>query len=151
MAKLNAEILVIGIGSTLRSDDAAGRRAALVVESWNLPHVTVLALVQLTPELAAPVSSSKCVIFIDACPSQMAKSVEVALLEPYDERTAASVGHSADPRSLLALAREAFGTCPPAWLVSIPAVDFSIGETLSEMAEHGLAQALIRIGALLAK
>jgi hydrogenase maturation protease len=149
MAKLIAETLVIGIGSTLRTDDAVGQLAALGVEGWNLPNVRALAVVQLTPELASPISQAKRVVFIDARVTQPDDPVEVIRVEPLDESTTASVGHSSEPRSLLSLARDVFGTCPPAWLISIPAADFSVGEGLSTTAEAGLAEALVRIAALI--
>jgi hypothetical protein len=47
------EIFVIGYGSTLRSDDSAGPRAAAAVGDWALPGVRAMAAQQLTPDLAA--------------------------------------------------------------------------------------------------
>ena len=52
------EIIVIGYGSSLRSDDAAGARAAAAIADWGLPGVRAMDAQQLTPELAEPLSSA---------------------------------------------------------------------------------------------
>ena len=47
-----AEILIVGYGNDLRSDDGAGRVVASRVEAMDLPGVVVRSQSQLTPELA---------------------------------------------------------------------------------------------------
>jgi Ni,Fe-hydrogenase maturation factor len=58
-------------------------------------------------------------------------------------------GHTAEPQALLALAQLAYGRCPPAWWVTIPAQSFDFGADLSPMARRGGAAALRHIRALI--
>ena len=141
--------LVIGYGNTLRNDDAVGSRAATVVHGWGLPGVTALAVTQLTPELAEPLATARLAVFVDArlAAEGDLPEVEVRPLEPSGE--ASTFGHIGDPRRLLALARAVYGSCPRAWLVTVPAADVGLGEGLSPQAKRGLEDALARIAALL--
>ncbi len=141
--------LVIGYGNTLRSDDAAGPLAAEVVRDWALPGVVALAVPQLTPELAEPLASVRLAVFVDARvdSNDGPAGVEVSLVEPSE--TSSPFGHIGDPGSLLALAQAAYGVCPVAWLVTVPAVELGLGEGLSVRASRGLDEALGRIADLL--
>ena len=138
-----SSILVIGYGNDLRGDDAAGPRAAAAVSGWKLPWVQVLVVHQLVPELADPLAAADCVIFLDAHSAAAASALLVQHLQP----TAPSpgLGHTCDPRGLLALAQTVFGRAPEAWWITIPAADFSFGAPLSPLARRGIAQALDQI------
>lgn len=59
-------LLVIGYGNTLRKDDGVGPALAETVATLGLPGVEVLSCPLLTPELAAPISDAKVVLFINA-------------------------------------------------------------------------------------
>lgn len=142
--------LVIGYGNTLRGDDAVGPRAAAVVQGWGLMGVTALAVMQLTPELAERLATVRLAIFVDArsVVGDAPAEVEVLALQP--SCGSSLFGHSGDPRHLLALAQVVYGTCPPAWLVTVPAADFRLRDGLSPRAGCGLDVALSRIADLLA-
>ncbi len=58
------------------------------------------------------------------------------------------LAHSADPRCLLALAREAFGHAPEAWLLTVEAEDLGFSEHLSRPARRGLRTATESVQAL---
>jgi hydrogenase maturation protease len=146
-----SDVLVIGYGNELRSDDAAGPRAARAVAELNLPGVIALAVPQLTPELAEPLASSLLAIFVDACLADQGQEVEVQPLELSPPHPGAALGHTQDPRGLLNLARTAYARCPASWLVTIPATDFSLGGKLSPQAARGVEQAVPRIVALAVK
>jgi hypothetical protein len=60
------DVLVVGYGSDLRGDDAAGRHAADAVAGRALPGVRVLSLPQLLPEVADDLSRADLAIFVDA-------------------------------------------------------------------------------------
>jgi hydrogenase maturation protease len=138
-------ILVIGYGNTLRRDDAAGPRVADEIARRSLPGVHALALHQLLPELAQPLSRARLAIFVDA-------SVEVSATEARPISPDASpptLHHTGGPSWLLALARSAYDRCPPAWLVTVPAPDLGFGEGLSPEAQLGTEQALDVIERLL--
>jgi hydrogenase maturation protease len=140
-----ADFLVIGYGNTLRSDDGVGAKVAAAVAELALPGVVALVRHQLTPELAEPVSTARVVIFVDAA-ADASTDVQMRQVEPADG--AQLMAHAADPRMLLALARQLFGRCPPAWWLTIPVENLGFGEELSPLARRGFRTALEKIRTL---
>jgi hydrogenase maturation protease len=132
--------VVIGYGNALRGDDGAGPQVADAVARWGLPGVQALAVHQLTPELAEVLAAARVVVLVDAQSAPAGGTVEVSRLGP--SGTASVLGHASDPAGLLALTHAVYGRCPPAWWVTVPAVDFGLGEGLSPTAQHGVAEAL---------
>jgi hydrogenase maturation protease len=132
-------LLVIGYGNELRRDDGVGPKVVAAVAAWNLPNVRTLIDHQLTPEFAEPIASARRVVFVDASLSP-GDSVHLHDIEPHDHPEI--ITHVSDPRSLLALARQAFGRCPPASWLSIPVQDLDFGEGLSQVAQKGVGAAL---------
>src|SRR5262245_29107852 len=60
-------VLIIGYGNPLRADDGVGWQAARhLAELLRDEPIEILALHQLTPELAEPISRADLIIFIDA-------------------------------------------------------------------------------------
>ncbi|HAG81536.1 MAG TPA: hydrogenase maturation protease [Cyanobacteria bacterium UBA12227] len=142
-------VIVIGYGNTLRSDDGVGQRVASEVQGWELPSVRSLPVHQLTPELAETLQGAKGVIFVDAYPISEEKNiVQITPIEPIDANNF-SLGHSSDPRVLLGLTQAIYSYSPPAWLITIPALNFEFGENLSPITQQGLAIALNEIRDLL--
>jgi hydrogenase maturation protease len=135
-------ILVIGYGNTLRGDDGVGPRAVETLSGMELPGVRTLLCHQLAPEHAAPLSRANIAIFVDAA-ADGSKEVQWRKLEP--ARGAQVSAHAADPRSLLALARDVFGHSPEAWWVTIPAYRMEFGEDLTPQARQGLEAAVASI------
>jgi hydrogenase maturation protease len=132
-SKTEDRILVIGIGNTLRGDDAAGRIVVEAVASKRLPHVVAISATQLVPEFATLIASSRAVIFIDASVDEN-RSVEVRELVPACPLSHRF--HDTGPRELLALTRNCYGHSPLAWLVTIPARELGLGERLSADAQE---------------
>src|SRR6516225_9136315 len=58
----------------------------------------------------------------------------------------ASLGHTSDPRQLLALAQALYGRYPPAWLITIPGSNFQPGQALSVETHRATEEALRQIG-----
>jgi len=139
-------LLVIGYGNTLRSDDGVGVRVAEAVEQLNLPGVRTHVCQQLSPEHAEMVSRARAVVFVDAA-VDAPREVQLRELVPGD--TTQLMAHAADPRTMLALAREVFGHAPCAWWLTIPADQMGFGEDLSPVAQRGLQEAVKRIQTLL--
>ena len=137
-----ADFLVIGYGNPLRSDDGVGPKVAEAVEALHLPGLVVIACHQLTPELAEAVSEARAVVFVDAA-ADASTEVQLRQLEPAADTQL--MAHAADPRSLLALAQQLFGRCPPAWWLTIPVENLEFGESLSPRAEEGRELALAHI------
>jgi len=147
---------VIGYGNPLRRDDRAGFSVAEYLHAaGTLPKsVTVIATHQLLPELAELLSRVDQVIFVDAelippiAPIDPATSehpkltirsltLNPAALPPHLDP------HRSSPEGLLALAYSLYDRTPAAaWLVGIPAIDFSFGEQLSMTTQAGIAQAI---------
>lgn len=138
--------LLIGYGNPLRRDDGAGATVARAVQRRQVPGLRVLVVQQLTPELAEGIAQARFVVFVDARAAAPTESAARTALQPEDEPP--TLGHKSDPRHLLALARVLCGSCPPAWLVTVPGRDFGLGQGLSRTARRGVAAALDEIARL---
>jgi hydrogenase maturation protease len=139
------QLLVIGYGNELRRDDGVGAKVANAVAEWNLPGVQAIACHQLTPELTDAMASAAHVVFVDAAVGA-GGSVQCREIEP--DENAQVMTHATNPASLLALARQAFGRCPPASWLTIPIQDVDFGEELSPLARDGFNVALEKIRSL---
>lgn len=137
-----ARFLVIGYGNLLRCDDGVGPRVVEAVEALQLPGVHTLISQQLSPEHAEPISRVRTVVFVDAAVDAPAE-VQLRKLEP--GQTSQLMAHAADPRTMLALARDVFGHCPEAWWLTIPAVKLGFGDDLSPAAQRGFEKAVQEI------
>ncbi len=140
---MNDNLLVIGYGNTLRSDDGVGARVAEAVANLGLPGVGTHACTQLTPELAEIVSKAGAVIFVDVAADGPVAHPILRRLEPAD--SSRTLSHSADPRTLLALARDVYGRAPEAWCLMVPAENIGFGDELSPIARQGLKEAVRKI------
>jgi len=134
--------LVIGYGNTLRGDDGVGVRVAEAVEAWKLPAVEVVACHQLMPELAESVARSGKVVFVDAA-VDAPRDVQWRRLQP--AASSQLMAHAADPRTLLAMARDVYRHCPEAWWLTIPIEVIEFAESLSPFAQKGYQSALEQI------
>lgn len=137
-------ILVIGYGSDLRGDDAAGRHVAAEIERRSLTGVTVISATQLVPEMAEPIAAADLAVFVDA--SVDTDRVAVRQVEP---RSAPDRSHHTTPDALVSLARGLGRTCPPAFVVAVPAVRFGIGDKLSTETGQALPCAIDAVLALI--
>ena len=140
-------MLLIGYGNELRSDDGVGPKVAAAVEQMNLPGVQVIACHQLAPELAEIVSQARRVVFVDAAVDEP-REVRFRPLQPAE--SSQLMAHAADPKTLLAMARDVYGRYPEAWWLTIPAVNLEFGEQLSPRTRQGFEIALARIQELAA-
>jgi hydrogenase maturation protease len=137
---MRARLLVIGYGNTLFGDDGLGQLIAQHVADWAVPGVLALARHELTPELAADIAAADEVIFVDA--ALHTDGVVFVPLGPAP-REREGIEHALTPAALLALAQAAYAHAPRhAWQLLVPARDFTLGGSLSEVARDGLARAL---------
>jgi hydrogenase maturation protease len=99
------DVLIIGYGNALRTDDGLGWHAAGVLAADpRLAGATILRRHQLTPELALDIGSAARVIFIDAS-NGAPGSVTIEPIEPIAATPAAAApgwSHHVDPSVLLA-------------------------------------------------
>lgn len=135
-------LLLIGYGNTLRRDDGVGPKVVEAIAALQLPGVETLSRDLLTPELADPISHAETVIFVDAAVDAPSE-VQLRLLAPTD--SSQIMAHAANPRTLLALARDVFGHVPKAWWLTIPVKDIGIGEHFSDLARRGVGAAVRQI------
>jgi hydrogenase maturation protease len=136
-------VLVIGYGNDLLGDDAAGRRTVEAFAQETRTDVQTLSVAQLTPELADSIAHSRRVIFVDTSADPAQQSVR---LRPIQAAThSGGIGHASRPGELLALAIALYGRCPSAWMMTLPGNRFTPGQPLSELAQQGVADALLRI------
>jgi hydrogenase maturation protease len=142
-------VLLIGYGNELRCDDALGPTVARALAALGFGWLRVLAVPQLTPELAEPVSRARAVVFVDATLNAPPGAVQIgplagaALSEP--------LGHLGSPRSLLALAEAVFQRVPPAWMVTVGVEELGAGEGLSPAVERALPEVVESVRALLVR
>jgi hydrogenase maturation protease len=138
----NHQILVIGYGNTLRGDDGVGYQIAETVADWQIPQVRSIAIHQLLPELAAAMADVDIVMFIDAITvlDSITPNINVTLLVP--DPNAAFSTHVISPQLLLSLTQRLYSRTPDAYLLTIPAINFTLGTTLSSIASTGQKLAL---------
>jgi hydrogenase maturation protease len=151
---MGARPLVIGYGNTLRRDDGVGVRAAeLLREDGRCADVDVLAVHQLTPELALDIGAASLVAFVDADVSAQAGAIRVQALPESGKGSSAEPGassHHVGADQLLALARELTGGRPAAFAVGIGPADLGLGEGLSATVEATLPQVVETVVGLFA-
>jgi hydrogenase maturation protease len=140
---MSGTAIVIGYGNELRGDDAIGQQVAKAIKFWCLSSVKSIAVHQLTPELAEPLAKAELAIFVDACINSHSHEIQVQSLLPSNFNTINA--HICDPRSLLALSQVLYGSSPPAWLVTVPGINFELSDRISPTAEKGIAGALVKI------
>lgn len=114
-------MLIIGYGSPLRGDDAVGLEAA--------GGLGGIAVHQLMPELMEPISRADRVVFIDAGCDGEPGTISERVVEPAVSGTPFT--HHVSPEVLLAGARDLYGRCPPAVLLTVTGADFELGNPLS--------------------
>jgi hydrogenase maturation protease len=136
------DALVIGYGNPLRGDDGFGWHAAhRLAKLANYDGVHVLAVHQLTPELAELVSNAELVIFIDAShegePGTW-RCEEIAT----EARLTNTLAHHFTPTILLAYARTVFHVSPPALIITLGVDSFDFCESLTLGAEAALPEVL---------
>jgi hydrogenase maturation protease len=134
--------LVIGYGNPLRGDDGFGWHAAhrLAQLAHHAP-IHVLAVHQLTPELAELVGNAELVIFIDASHEAEPGTWKCEEIATEAGRTN-TLAHHFTPTILLGYARTVFHVSPPALIITLGAESFDYCETLTPRAEAALPEVL---------
>jgi hydrogenase maturation protease len=139
------DILVIGYGNKLRGDDGVGPRVAEALELMDLPGVRTVVCQLLTPELADSVARADVAVFVDAS-VDAPHEIRLRPLEPNESSQV--MAHAADPRTVLALARDVFGHAPQALWLTVPATKLGFSGRLSPEAQQGFVEAVDKLTAL---
>ncbi len=134
--------LVIGYGNPLRGDDGFGWHTAhRLAQVAHHDAINVLAVHQLTPELAELVRHAELVIFIDASPEGVPGTWKCAEIATQAVRTN-TFAHHLTPTILLGYARTVFHVSPPALIITLGVESFDYCETLTHRAEAALPEVL---------
>jgi hydrogenase maturation protease len=135
-------ILIIGYGNTLRGDDGVGYLVAETVAEWRFPQVRSIAVHQLLPELAADITDVKIVVFVDAVVAIDSPAPNITIAPLVAGEDAIFSTHLITPQLLLGMTQKLYGATPVAYLLTIPAIDFTLSTTLSSIACRGKNLAL---------
>lgn len=139
------DLLVIGYGNDLRSDDGAGRAVAEMVSDLELPGVEVRTVSQLTPELSLEIAGRAKVVFVDADVDATEVTVrEVTAGPPGD----GPMTHHGDPATLLSLTENVGALPDEALVISIPAANLQMGFAFSPRTERAIGEAVDLIAAI---
>lgn len=130
--------LLVGVGNPLRGDDAAGIEAAAKMAAYNIPQLEVITLQQLDVALIDKMRNYDQVIITDA--SVTVNTVTLDAVSTLNSGTMHS--HHADAALLYQLMQQLYGKTPIMMLCQIPAVDFTIGNSLSKTAVAGVDEAV---------
>jgi hydrogenase maturation protease len=147
---VTGDVLVIGYGNTLRTDDGVGRHAAeRLADDPRLAGARVIGRHQLTPELALDVSRAALVVFVDASIRPPAGNFTVEPMERTG-RHGAGWSHHLDPPSLLDLTGELYGRVPDALLISVGVESVLLGDRMSPMVQASLPGIVDAVAELIA-
>jgi hydrogenase maturation protease len=136
------KVFVIGYGNTLRGDDGIGYQVAETVAEWQLPQVRSIAIHQLLPELAADIAEVDLVVFVDAIVTQDRTKTNITITPIFAGGDENFSTHIITPQLLLGITQKLYGMTPVAYLLTIPAIDFTLGANLSSIACRGKELAL---------
>ena len=132
-----SSILIIGYGNPLRGDDGVGWFAVQrLAARFRSEQVSMMAVHQLMPELAEPISKVKLAMFIDAAANAPAGQLSSSDIAAPAQNRRQSMTHHLGPAGLLGLAQEVFGHAPEARLFTIGGEDFGHKERLSPAVEQ---------------
>jgi hydrogenase maturation protease len=136
--------LVIAYGNRLRGDDAVGWVVADALrDDVRMDLVDVVAVHQLTPDLANEVTNASRVVFVDARLDPTSVPGVVAIDAVLPALDAGSMTHDVGAGTILSLAQALYGVHPPAVAVSVaiesvqPGADLSaaVGASVSELVD----------------
>lgn len=143
---MSSDVLVIGFGSLIRGDDAAGPLAAERLVD-RLPNGAAEVLVRhvLTPDLVEPISRASLVVFLDATTDRPAGRVDERPVTAADDGSLALV-HQLEPADLLAWAKLLYGRVPLCHLVTIGVETLEFADAqLSPAVADGLEHMIARV------
>jgi hydrogenase maturation protease len=146
---VRGDVLIIGYGNVLRSDDGVGWHVAdRIASDPRFADVTVLRQHQLAPENALDLSEARLALLIDAGHGPAAGSFVVAPVDRSDEDVR-TLSHHLGPATLVALAEELYGTAPEVLTVTVGAADLGTGERLSPAVHAALPAVVDAVAAIL--
>ncbi len=152
-------LLVIGYGNSLCGDDGIGPYVVeqlVDAEAGKDRDVQLLAVHQLTPELAEPVSRADAVIFIDAACGAVPGKISSYKFAPSAKipETIIMPGaltHHLDVKLLLSYVHYLYYQRPVTYLYTVAGENFGLGDPFSPTVERALPSLLGRLKARMTK
>ncbi|MBK8020508.1 MAG: hydrogenase maturation protease [Chloroflexi bacterium] len=131
--------LIVGYGSLVRGDDGLGQIIAEALRE-RMPEADVMAVTQLAPEIAEPLSRAAAAFFIDALDvadlGQTPGELHIRAVTP--DAGEGAFSHNVTPERLLTAAAMLYGGAPPTHLITVVAQTFDIADTLSPALQAAL-------------
>lgn len=126
------EVVVIGYGNTLRSDDGFGQVVAETLRArlGDHPRVRIHARPLLTVDLVAELEFSEFCVLIDAATTRDVDTFWLREIEP-ELCDPATLGHELSAATLLGLTLQLVGRAPRCHLFSVTPRSMDFGEELS--------------------
>lgn len=122
-------VLVICIGNTLRCDDGFAWHVADELLRSHDEGLHALKVLQLTPELAEPISKVDVSVFVDAAAHGEPGTLTCDPVTSSESDLRYS--HDFTPATLVQMAKTLYGHQPKAFLICVAGKVFEHGETLS--------------------
>lgn len=147
--------LVIGYGNSLCADDGFGVAVAemLCDNLPDTPSISVVAQMQLLPELVEQIKENEGVIFVDANIETPAAGLNLFSLDDADDAQGQIkqivLSHQCSPFDLIATTSALYGVKPQAWLLTTCGVNFTLGEQMSPSVALLVKEAVSRISKII--
>ncbi len=142
-------ILLLGYGNPSRGDDALGVLLLEQLPEACLHSVELLTDFQLQIEHALDLKNRQLVLFADASVANT-KPITFRQLQPVIDNSYTT--HAMNPAAVMQVYQDIEKTAPPpCFLLTMRAVQFELGDGLSEIAAESLQQAVILVEKLLAE
>ncbi len=144
------EIVIVGFGNSLRTDDGLGWHAAQrLAADPRFAGITVLQRHQLVPELSFEISGAALVVFIDATTSLPPGQVGVEQVQPLG-RTSDTWSHHVSPSTLVSLSHQLYGRAAEVSVVSCGVQSVEFGDRLSPAVEAAMPNVIAAVAELVA-
>jgi hydrogenase maturation protease len=139
---LEKQILIVGIGNMLRSDDGVGAYVCEKIEQLKLPGTTTIIVQQLHVEMIEEMTYYDHVILVDA-----AATSDILQFEPLQEnpQQTLSSSHHINASFIQTLSQKLYNKTLSIYLCAIPGSNFDTGDTLSTQTEKIAMEATILI------
>ncbi len=145
----NKPILLLGYGNPSRGDDALGVLLLEQLPAACLQTVELLTDFQLQIEHALDLKNRRLVLFADASVSN-SKPIAFSQLQPLFDNSYTT--HAMNPAAIMQVYQDLEKTAPPpCFLLTMQAMQFELGDGLSEIAVNSLQAASIFVEKLLAQ
>ncbi len=141
---MDSQILIIGVGNSLRGDDGAGPAVVKALSKTLVdPRVRLMTIHQPLPELAEVMQAAHAVILVDAHAAEYSRGAAWRPMEPAPSEVMNM--HCLTPEAVVQLARMLFGFTGAAYACEIAGERFELEESLSPLAQQAIAEAIHQI------